>query len=58
MLLAGVCFQNPVATRRVPWVLAAALVGVATLGVTGLFGAHHSLLRIAAASTLVTVDDE
>lgn len=58
MLLAGVCFQNPVPTRRVPWVLVAALAGVATLGVTGLFGAHHSLLRFAAASALVTVEDE
>jgi len=53
MLLAGVSFLNPVSPRRVGWVLAAALVGVATLGLTGVIGGDGSILRLAAASDVV-----
>lgn len=53
MLLAGVRFDDPVGTRRVLRVLAAALFGVVTLGLPGLLGSQHSPLRIAAASELV-----
>jgi hypothetical protein len=53
MLLAGVRFFEPVATARVPRVLAAALLGVITLGLPGLLGCHLSPLRAAAAADLV-----
>jgi hypothetical protein len=53
MLMAGVSFERPVAPRRVPGVLTAALLGVATLGLPGLLGDRRSLLRIAAVSDLV-----
>lgn len=53
MLLAGVRFFEPVATERVPRVLAAALLGVLTLGLPGLLGSHLSPLRAAAAADLV-----
>jgi hypothetical protein len=53
MLLAGVSFSEAVPPRRVGWVLAAALVGVATLGVSGVLGGDGSLLRLAAASDVV-----
>jgi len=58
MLLAGVSFQNPVAPRRVPGVLTAALLGVATLGLPGLLGNQKSFLRLAAASDLVVDDSD
>ncbi|MCK5375457.1 MAG: hypothetical protein KAJ97_00145, partial [Acidobacteria bacterium] len=58
MLLAGLSFEQPVRTGRVPWVLAAALFGVATLGLVGLVGARSSPLRLAAASDLTTVSEE
>jgi hypothetical protein len=53
MLLAGVSFSEPVQPRRVGWVLAAALVGVMTLGLSGIIGARGSLLHLAAASDVV-----
>ena len=53
MLLAGVSFSDAVPPRRVGWVLVAALVGVATLGLSGLIGGDGSILRLAAASDVV-----
>lgn len=53
MLLAGVRFLEPVVPARVPRVLAAALFGVATLGLPGLLGARWSPLRAAAAVDIV-----
>ena len=53
MLLAGVSFEDSVAPRRVPGVLAAAIFGVLTLGLTGLLGDRRSPLRMAAESDLV-----
>jgi hypothetical protein len=53
MLLAGVRFLEPVRPVRVPRVLAAALIGVVTLGLPGLLGAHLSPLRAAAAADIV-----
>jgi len=53
MLLAGVRFSEPVAPARVPRVLAAAALGVVTLGAPGLLGAHLSPLRAAAAVDIV-----
>ena len=53
MLLAGVVFEHQVAKSRVPWVLLAALLQVATLGLVGFLGARNSPLRVAAASPLV-----
>jgi hypothetical protein len=53
MLLAGVSFSDPVPPSRVGWVLAAALVGIGTLGLTGLLGFRGSILRAAARSDVV-----
>lgn len=53
MLLAGVTFTTSVRPPRVPLVLAAALVGVATFGLLGLVGGQRSILGAAAASDLV-----
>lgn len=53
MLLAGVSFSDSIPPRRVGWVLAAALVGVGTLGLSGVLGGDGSLLRLAAASDVV-----
>ena len=53
MLLAGVRFLEPVVPGRVPRVLAAALFGVAALGLPGLLGARWSPLRAAAAVDIV-----
>jgi hypothetical protein len=53
MLLAGIRFFEPVPPERVPWVLAAALFGVVTLGLPGLLGAHLSPLRAAAAVDII-----
>ena len=53
MLLAGVSFSDPVPPRRVGWVLAAALVGVANLGLSGVIGGFGSILRLAATSDVV-----
>jgi len=53
MLLAGVSFSEPVRPRRVGWVLVAALVGVMTLGLSGILGGNRSLLRLAASSEVV-----
>jgi hypothetical protein len=53
MLLAGVSFSDPVAPERVGWVLAAALVGVATLGLSGGIGGERPILCRAAASGVV-----
>ena len=58
MLLAGVCFNDHIAPRRVPGVLTAALFGVATLGLLGLLGNQGSVLRLAAAANLVMDDSE
>jgi hypothetical protein len=54
MLLAGVSFTDSVAPERVGWVLAAAFIGVATLGLSGGLGGERSILCRAAASTVVT----
>jgi len=53
MLLAGVSFSDPVPPRRVGWVLVAAVVGVATLGLSGVIGGFGSILRLAAGSDVV-----
>jgi hypothetical protein len=53
MLMAGVRFREPVPPGRVPGVLAAALVGVVSLGLPGLLGSDRSPLRAAAAADLV-----
>jgi hypothetical protein len=53
MLLAGVSFAQPVQPRRVGWVLAAALVGVLTIGLSGVIGVRGAALRLAAASDVV-----
>ena len=57
MLLAGVKFEVAVPPERVPWVLAAALVGVLTGGLTGLLGSENSLLGWAGGSVLSLVDE-
>ena len=54
MLLAGVNFDATVSPDRVPWVLAAALVGVATLGLPGVLGSRRSILALAARSNVVS----
>ena len=56
MLLAGVNFATPVLPKRVPLVLAAAIAGVATLGLPGLLGNRRSILGAAAASDVVADD--
>ena len=53
MLLAGVSFSSAVTPRRVSWVLLAALLGVATFGLSGIIGRDGSILRLAAASDVV-----
>ena len=53
MLLAGVSFADPVRPRRVGWVLSAALIGVLTLGLSGVIGGRGSLLHLAGASVVV-----
>jgi hypothetical protein len=53
MLLAGVSFSGSVVTERVGWVLAAALVGVVTLGLSGVLGGQNSILTLAADSSVV-----
>jgi hypothetical protein len=53
MLLAGVSFADPVPPSRVGWVLGAALVGIGTLGLTGVLGLRGSILRAAARSDVV-----
>ena len=58
MLLAGVNFAMPVLPKRVPLVLAAALAGVATLGLPGLLGGQRSILGAAAGSDLVADDSD
>jgi hypothetical protein len=58
MLLAGVNFATPVLPKNVPLVLAAALAGVATLGLPGLLGAQRSILGAAAASDVVADDSD
>jgi hypothetical protein len=53
MLLAGMSFSEAVRPQRVVWVLAAALVGVATFGLSGIIGGRGSALRLAAATDVV-----
>jgi hypothetical protein len=53
MLLAGVSFAEPVRPQRVGWVLAAALIGVMTFGLSGVIGGRSSVLRLAATSDVV-----
>ncbi len=53
MLLAGISFAEAVPPRRVGWVLAAAFVGVATVGLSGIIGGRGSILRLAAAADVV-----
>lgn len=53
MLLAGVSFADPVAPQRVIWVLAAGILGVATLGVSAAIGGENSILCAAASSRVV-----
>jgi hypothetical protein len=53
MLLAGVSFARPVQPRRVGWVLAAALIGVLTAGLSGVIGGRGASLRLAAATKVV-----
>lgn len=58
MLLAGVQFFAPVKPARVPRVLAAALFGVVTLGLSGLLGSRFSPLKMAAAADIVADTSE
>jgi hypothetical protein len=53
MLLAGVSFAAPVPPQRVGWVLAAAVIGVATVGLSGIIGGRGSIFRLAAATDVV-----
>jgi len=53
MLLAGMSFAEAVRPQRVVWVLAVALVGVATFGLSGIVGGRGSALRLAAATDVV-----
>ena len=53
MLLAGMSFSEAVRPQRVVWVLAVALVGVATFGLSGIIGGRGSALRLAAATEVV-----
>ena len=53
MLLAGVSFADPVAPRRLIWVLAAAVLGVVTLGLSAAIGGEGSILCTAASSRVV-----
>ena len=53
MLLAGVSFSDPVRPGRVGWVLSAALIGVVTLGLSGVVGGRGSLLHLASSSDIV-----
>ena len=55
MLLAGIRFEAPVEPRRVPRVLMAALLGVTTIGLSGLV-AEGALLRAAGGTGLRAVD--
>ena len=57
MLMAGMCFKDPVDPARIPWVLAAALFGVLTMGLPGLLGNNNSILRAAASADLILDDD-
>ena len=54
MLLAGVSFSEPVPPARMKWVLAAAAVGVVTLGFSAIIGSDGSILRRAGGSEVVT----
>jgi hypothetical protein len=54
MLLAGVSFDRPVPPTRIVWVLAAALVGVLSLGLTGVLGSRRSILAVAAETEIVS----
>lgn len=53
MLLAGMSFGDAVRPQRIGWVLAAALVGVATFGLSGILGGRGLTLRLAAATDVV-----
>jgi hypothetical protein len=53
MLLAGMSFSGAVRPQRIVWVLAAALVGVLTFGLSGIIGGRGSALRLAAAAEVV-----
>jgi hypothetical protein len=53
MLLAGMSFSGTIRPRRIVWVLAAATVGVATFGLSGIIGGRGSTLRLAAATNVV-----
>jgi hypothetical protein len=53
MLLAGMSFADAVRPQRVVWVLVAALVGVATFGLSGIVGGRALALRLAAATDVV-----
>jgi hypothetical protein len=53
MLLAGVSFSDPVPPKRVGWVLMAALIGVVTLGLSGVIGGRGAFLHLASASAVV-----
>lgn len=53
MLLAGMSFSEAIRPQRIAWVLVAALVGVGTLGLSGIIGGRGSVLRLAAATDVV-----
>jgi hypothetical protein len=53
MLLAGMSFSGAVRPQRIFWVLVAALVGVATFGLSGIIGGRGTALRLAAATDVV-----
>ena len=53
MLLAGMSFSGAVRPQRIVWVLAAALIGVVTFGLSGIVGGRGLALRLAAAHDVV-----
>lgn len=53
MLMAGIVFAEPVPTRRIPWVLLAAVVSALLVGVPGILGPRRHPLSVAAAAPLV-----
>lgn len=55
MLMAGLVVARQVPPRRVPSVLAAALVGCASFGLLALLGPRRSLIRAAAGSAVVAL---
>lgn len=58
MLMAGVGFEDAVATRRIPWVLLSALLLAATLGLPSAIGRPGWALRAAARTPVAVAGHE